>query len=179
MKLMNITTDKQFASTIAFIAKGTEAVANSIHLAGLYALQQANVHGNVGFGVRLIEALGGKHDVKRVEKWLCHFGKFGMKEGLLVFRKRKDINETNLDAWNEKSANCPYWTLTPVEHHKFSVDYLTMLKGLLNKHRKAEALREEGKEAEEHNTGVLIEVEKLLAKFAPAEQPVNPAIATI
>src|SRR3970040_1648572 len=113
--------EKGFNKALATIKKQGDELAQAIHDAGLFAVSQANEHGNTGFGVRLMEALGRKHDAKRVEKWLCTFGKFGIKDGELVYRKRKDINAENLDSTLQKASDTPYWELTKQEHHKFSV----------------------------------------------------------
>ena len=80
MEKTTIGTEKTFNSNIATIKKGSEALAQAIHAAGMFALAQANEHGNIGFAVRLVEAMGKKHDAQRVVKWLCHFGKFDVKK---------------------------------------------------------------------------------------------------
>lgn len=162
--------EKSFNAALKNIHKSGESLAQSIHEAGLFAIAQANEHGNTGFGVRLMDAIGKKHDAKRVEKWLCTFGKFGIKDGVLVFRKRKDIGPENLEATLEKANAMPYWELTKQEHHKFHVNYLTILQGMLKKHEKAEALRTEGKEADEENIAILDEVKVLIARYQQAAQ---------
>lgn len=152
---MSIINEKDFNKSLVSIKKQGESLATEVHNAGMFALLQANTHGNTGFGVRLIEALGKKHDAKRVEKWLMHFGKFGIKDGLLCYRKRKDITAENFDATMQKAEATPYWELTAQEHAVFKVDYLAQLKSLLAKHEKAVQLRSEGKDAEEKNEGLL------------------------
>lgn len=162
---MSIVTEKSFNSALTIIKKSGESLAQAIHEAGCFAINQANIHGNIGFGVRLMEAIGRKHDAKRVEKWLCTFGKFGMKAGELVYRKRKDIHEENYAAALEKANSTPYWELTQQEHCVFTVDYLAGIKSLVAKHDKAESLRGEGKEADEKNVAILDEVKAILARY--------------
>lgn len=164
--------EKSFNVTLKTIAAMGEKLADNIHAAGMYAIKQVNEHGNDGFAQRLIDAMGKKQDVKRVEKWLCTFGKFKMKGTKLVYLARKDINETNLDIWLEKADATPFWELTEQEHHKFSVDYLMILKQAIKKHEKAEALTVEGKEVEEKNIGLLADIQALLAKHE-----MQPAVA--
>lgn len=157
--------EKTFNVTLKAINANGEKLADAIHNAGLFAISQANEHGNTGFGVRLMDAIGKKLDAKRVEKWLCTFGKFGIKEGVLIYRKRKDIGPENLEAVLQKADQTPYWELSKQEHHKFSVNYLSELLGMLKKHEKAEKLRTEGKEASEDNVAILDEVKALIAKY--------------
>lgn len=161
-------TEKSFNVVLKAIAQGGEKLATMIHNAGLFALAQANEHGNTGFGERLITAMGKKHDVKRVEKWLCHFGKFGMKSGKLVYRARRDILPENLEAWQAKAAACPYWELTEQEHHKFTFDALSMLQGILNRHAKAVEKKNAGDEVSIANEAALADVSAILNKYAAA-----------
>lgn len=172
---MLINNEKQFANEVKKISNMGEKLAESIHEAGLFALQQVNTHGNDGFAVRLIEALGKKHDKVRVMKWLCTFGKLGTKDGILVYRKRKDIDAENLDAWLEKANSIPYWELTPQAEFHFKVDYLSILKGALAKHKKAVALADEGKQVEEGNVGLIAEIEAIVVKYTPKVEPVITA----
>ena len=44
-------TEKSFNSNIAAIKKGAEAMAMAIHNAGLFAIAQANEHGNIGYAI--------------------------------------------------------------------------------------------------------------------------------
>jgi hypothetical protein len=162
--------EKSFNQAINTIKTGSEALATAIHNAGIFAIAQANEHGNIGFGTRLIEAMGRKHDVKRVEKWLCTFGKFGMKAGVLVYRNRKDIKAETLQAFIDKAEVIPYWELTEQEHHVFSVDYLSALYSLFNKSKKAEELRLEGKEVDEKNVAILEEIKTLLLRHELSAQ---------
>ena len=160
-------TDKTFNSTLKAISKSGEALASMIHEAGMYALEQVNTHGNDGFAVRLIDAMGKKHDVKRVEKWLCHFGKLGIKKGVLCYRNNSKIKPETYEAVMEEADNTPYWELSPQEHHKFTVDYLGMLQGLLKRHETAKQKEAEGIEVEERNLGILDEVAKILKAHQP------------
>jgi hypothetical protein len=166
---------KDFNKAIESIKNNAEKLAATIHEAGMFAIAQANEHGNTGFGVRLIEALGKKHNAKSVAKWLQTFGKFGVKKGELVYKARKDINATNLEAWLVKANATPYWELTPDTITIVKYDYLTMLKGIVAKHKKASELESEGKTVVENNVAVIAEVEALLAKFQA--KPELPAVA--
>lgn len=175
-KAMTISPEKQkaFNSSLATIKASGEKLAAAVHAAGLIALQQANEHGNDGFGVRLMEALGKKHDAKRVEKWLCHFGKFGMKAGKLVYRARRDIAPENLDAWAKKADECPYWELTVQEHHKFVFDGIGMLSAIVNRHAKAKEHEAAGDAVEIRNEGILAEVQGIINKYALAASQQKP-----
>jgi hypothetical protein len=170
-----INNDKSFNTAIAGIRKNSESLAELVHSAGLFAIKQANEHGNTGFGERLIEALGRKHDAKRVEKWLCYFGKFGMKAGKLVYRARKDIGPENLDAWLEKASATPYYDLTAQEHHGFTFDGLAGLKSILKRHATAIEKAQAGEEVTMKNEGVLAEVQALLAKYDKTAAPTAAA----
>lgn len=154
-------------------------LSDNIHLAGLYALLQANLHGNIGFGTRLLEAIGARHDCQRVANWLVAFGKFGIKDKALVYRNRKDIKPESIDAFFEKAANCPYWQLTPPKALKETYDYLTMLKSIIAKHDKKGEQEQKGKTISEVNTHVLDEVKSLLDRLNKAttatEQQANVA----
>lgn len=164
--------EKSFNSTIKNISKNSEALAQDIHNAACFALAQANEHGNIGFGTRLLEAMGKKHDVKRVEKWLCHFGKFGMKKGELVYRARRDILPENLEAQQAKAEALPYWELTEQEHHKFVCDGLGLLRAAMNKYANAQGRIKAGiKDVEIKNEAVFAEVQALLDKFTPKPAP--------
>lgn len=171
--------EKQFNATIKAIKTNSDTLAQAIHTAGLFAIAQANEHGNVGFGVRLIEAMGKKHDSQRVCTWLCRFGKFGVSKGVLVYRKRKDIDGTNLESWLAKAEATPYWELTPQKALVEKVDYLSMLHSIINKHKAMEKKQAEGKEVVENNVGILAEVEKLLAKFSPSEVKQEQQLITL
>ena len=172
-----VITEKGFNGALKAIRASGDRLAATIHAAGLFALAQVNEHGNTGFGERLMDALGRKHDAKRVEKWLCHFGKFGMKSGKLVYRNRKDINAENMDATMQKAEATPYWELTQQEHHKFSVDYLTMLNVFESKHNRAVALRESGEEAIENNVAILDDIAALIQKYKTPVAIPAPAAA--
>ena len=161
-------TEKSFNSTLKAISKNGEALAQDIHDAACFALRQANEHGNVGFGTRLVEAMGKKHDVKRVEKWLCHFGKFGMKKGELVYRARRDILPENLEAQQDKAEAMPYWELTEQEHHKFTFDGVAMLHSIMNRYANAQGRLNAGiKDVEIKNESVVADIQAILDKYAP------------
>lgn len=171
-------TEKGFNATIKVITTGGDKLATMIHSAGLFALAQVNEHGNSGFGVRLIEAMGKKHDVKRVEKWLCHFGKFGIKAGVLIYRARRNILPENIDAWAEKANATPYWELTEQEHHKFSFDTLAMLQSILNRHTKALEKKGAGEEVSIANEAALADVTAILNKYIKPAQTMPAPLAT-
>lgn len=162
--MSNIKNEKSFNAALKAISKSGEALASYIHNAGLFAIEQVNEHGNDGFGVRLIEALGRKHDAKRVEKWLCHFGKFGMKQGKLVYRKRHDIQPENLTAILEQAEATPYWELTAQEHHVFKFNAVSMLQSILARYKTAQEKADAGEEVSIEGADLLASVEKLLAE---------------
>jgi hypothetical protein len=171
--MATINNDKSFNAAIAGIKKNGEALASLVHATGLFALSQANLHGNTGFGERLMEALGKKHDAKRVEKWLCHFGKFGMKQGKLVYRARKDIGPENQDAMLAEAEATPYWELTEQAHHGFTFDGIASLKAIITRHETAVKKANAGEEVTMKNEGILAEVQALLAKFDKTPAPVQ------
>lgn len=163
--------EKTFNAALKTITGTGEKLASSIHDAGCFAIAQANEHGNIGFAVRLRDAMGKKHDAQRVVTWLCHFGKIGVKDGMLVYRKRKDIQPENMDAWLVKAEATPYWEFTKQKQLIEKIDYLAMLKSISTKHKNAQIKLDEGGQVVESNVGVLIEVEKLLAKLTAKAAP--------
>ena len=160
-------TEKSFNSNLALIKKGSEVLAQAIHAAALFALAQANEHGNIGFATRLIEAMGRKHDVKRVEKWFCHFGKFGMKASTLIYRNRRDIAPENMDAWLNKADETPYYDLNEQEHNKATWNGLSLLSSIITRYETVKAKQEQGQEVTIKNAQVMAEVQAILAKYAP------------
>ena len=135
--------DKQFTSTLKIIKDGSDKLADSIHSAGVFAIAQANLHGNDGFAVRLVEAMGQKHDAKRVVIWLTKYGKLGVKHGVIASRKRKDITPENAQSFIDKAEETPYWILTTQAQLKMTIDYLALLQGLVKRHGTAEEKRKE------------------------------------
>lgn len=162
---------KKFNKDITVIKGAAEGLAAAIHSAGLVAIAQVNEHGNTGFGTRLMEAMGKKHNRQRVVNWLVKFGKFGVKNNALVFRNRKDITPQNMGAMLEKAANLPYWELTPEQKLVERVDYLSLLHSMLNKHKGMEAKEAAGKQVEERNIGLLPELQALFDKFSKPAAP--------
>lgn len=173
--------DKQFNTTIKAIKGNSEALAQAIHEAGVFAIAQANLHGNDGFAVRLIEAMGKKHDAQRVATWLMKFGKLGIKKGVIVFRKRLDITPENAQSFVDKAEATPYWELTSQPQLKTTIDYLALLHGLVKRHETAEASRKEGKDVTELHPEVLDEVRAMLKKLVAqgTEQPSNNAVVSM
>jgi len=163
------------ATKLQIIRVALSQVADEIHEYGMFALQQANEHNNITYGKMLIEALGKKADVKRVEKWLLAFGKFGMKGNELVFRDRKDIQAEKIDAMLEKANAMPWYDYSDVEHATFKVDVLSILKGALAKEKKAAQLQAEGKEVEVKHANLFADIAALVAKM---ETPAQPPVAT-
>lgn len=169
--------EKGFNAALKRIKTNADTLAQAIHEAGLFAIAQVNEHGNDGFGARLVEAMGKKHDAQRVVTWLCHFGKFGVKNNKLVYRARKDITPDKLDSFLKNAEVTPYWELTRQPDLKFKVDYLSMLTSILKRHEKAEELRDEGKEVDESNVAVLDEVKAIIAKYQEAAKKATAAPA--
>lgn len=164
--------DKRFNKNLKAISTSAESLAKLIHESAMYALSQVNIHGNDGFAVRLVEAMGRKHDVERVEKWFCYYGKLGMKAGKLVFRKNKKIQPETIDAIMAEAAATPYWELNPQRHNVQSIDYLSLLAGIIKRRATISQKNSENDDAhqiEEHNVGVLDEI----AKIIKAHQPVQ------
>jgi hypothetical protein len=161
--------DKQFNNTIKNIKKGSEELAQAIHEAGVFAIAQANLHGNDGFAQRLIEAMGKKHDTQRVATWLMKFGKLGIKQGVMVFRKRVDITPENAQVFIDNAEATPYWELTPQPQLKMTVDYLALLQGIVKRHTTAEESRKEGKEVTELHPEVLYSIKELLKKIGTTD----------
>jgi hypothetical protein len=165
MSKIELSVNKENSTTkLQIIRIAVAQVANEIHEYGLFALQQANEHNNITYGKLLIDALGKKADVKRVEKWLFAFGKFGMKGTELVFRDRKDIKPETIDAVMAKASSTPWYDYSEVEHASFKVDYLAILKSAMAKHKKAAQLQAEGKEVEIKHEGLFAEIAALIAK---------------
>jgi hypothetical protein len=164
--------DKQFNTTIKAIKGKSDDLAQAIHEAGVFAIAQANIHGNNGFAQRLVEAMGKKHDAQRVVTWLIKFGKLGVRKGEIVFRKRQDITPENAQSFVDKAEALPYWELTKQAQLKMTIDYLALLHGLVKRHETAETSRKEGKEVTELHPEVLQQVKELLKKIGntPKEQ---------
>lgn len=159
--------DKQFKAALGRIVKNSNLLADDIHVAGIYALKQANEHGQTSAGLSLMEAMGKKHDKARVQKWLIHFGKFGIKDGLMVYRKRKDINPENLEAWIEKANALPYWELTKQATAEVTLDYYQLIKGIFNKQKNVPEMVKDGKTVTEINEGLLAALKDTFEKFQP------------
>ena len=166
--MSKIENEKSFNGILKAIAKSGEALAVYIHEAGLFALVQVNEHGNDGFAVRLIEAMGKKHDAKRVEKWLCHFGKLGMKADKLVYRARRDINPETIDAVLRDANDTPYWELTEQEHHAFKFNGLSMLESIVRRYNTAQEKANAGEEVVIEHDDVLAEVQAVIKKHQDA-----------
>ena len=154
-----------FRVLLTTITKEADEMANNIHAAGMYALKQVNCDGNYNFASLLIDALGKKHDKKRVIAWLTFYGKLSnTKDKGLVYRKRKDIVSENVEAWLTRADKTPYWEHTPQEEGSFSVDYLSMLISIFNKHNRAEELKGTGKAVKETHIGVLEEIKAIIKR---------------
>lgn len=173
--------EKQFNTTIKAIKSNAESLAQSIHDAGVFAIAQANIHGNDGFAVRLMEAMGKKHDAQRVATWLMKFGKLGVKKGIMVYRKRLDITPENAQSFIDQADTTPYWELTIQPQLKMTIDYLALLHGLVKRHETAETSRKEGKEVTELHPEVLAEVKAMLKKLGTqGSEPVsNQAVVSM
>jgi len=171
MTTLNVTTQNS-ATKLQVIRVALSSVADEIHEYGLFALQQANEYGNVTYGNLLIDALGKKGDVARIEKWLMHFGKFKMKGNKLVYLARKDINAETIDNMLVKADETPWYDFTEVTHAKFSVDFLTLLKSAIKKGQKAEELQAEGKEVDVKHAELLADIKAMVERMeAPAATP--------
>lgn len=166
--------EKSFNISLKLIKGAGDKFAQSVHEAGVFALHQANIHNNNGFAVRLLEAVGRKHDAKRIEKWLCHFGKLGMKNNVIVYRNRKDITAATVDAFLTNAEATPYWELTVQEHHKMTFDTLSALKSIVARYQVVKKAEEEGKPVEIKHEAEFAAVQALLDKLIkPAPAPVT------
>lgn len=156
---------KTFEKNLKTIAAKSDELAQLIHETGLAAIALVNSSGDTAWGVRLVDALGRKHDKARVVAWLVRFGKFAWnKDKGLIFRKRKDINPATLESFLQQANELPYWDLTPQPQPKVTFDYLSMIESIINKSKKA-AEGEEGKVFEEKNTAVLADLKTLFTKY--------------
>lgn len=163
-------TQADFEKKLKSISGYAESLANEIHAAGVYCLFQANVHNNVDAGQRLIEAIGKKQDKQRVGRWLVFFGKFTVKNDLLVYKKRKDITEANAEGWVKRANEMPYWELTAQPKLLVTFDYLAMIQSIINRASKVTELEEEGKQVTEKNKDVLKELNKIMVAYAPKDK---------
>jgi hypothetical protein len=167
--MFNIT-EKSYNQNLKVIEATGEKFAQAVHLAGLFALYQVNIHGNATFATRLMEKVGRKHDAKRIEKWLCHFGKLGMKNGLLIYKARKDINPENVDAILKEAQDIPFWDLTVQEHHKEVADIITLLQQIPKRIAKLQQKEEQGAEVEIRNLSALNDVNSLIEKLTKKQE---------
>ena len=168
MKDNHINDDKSFNRALVTIRGQSEKLAILIHATALFAIAQVNEHGNDGFAVRLVDAMGKKNRAEAVKAWLVHFGKLKVSKGVLSYSKRKDINATNLDKWLEKADATPYWKLTPEPKLRETKNYLTALNNLLKYHDKtANEKREAGIEVTELNTPLIDHIRKLVEAATP------------
>lgn len=147
---------KQFSSLLVKIAKDSDSLADMIHQAGLYAIAQANTHSNLSPAIKLVEALGRKHDKQRVVTWLCNFSVIRVSKGALV--KGKKIPD--IDA-SEQADAMPYWELTPQPKLINKIDYKALLMGILKRHDNAQ----DNETVQEFNTELLEGVRTLLSNI--------------
>src|SRR5688500_2767950 len=169
VKGVTISADKVFDATVKRISKKAEDVSQDLHSAGLYCINQANQFNSADKAQRLIEAIGNKQDIRRVARWMQTFGKIGVKNNLLVFKKRKDITPANADGWLKKADATPYWELTPQPKLEVTFDYLAMLNSILNRAANKPKLEEEGKTVHEKNVAVLEEIKGIILAHTPKE----------
>lgn len=167
--------EKGFNGALKAIKGQSEKLAETIHEAGLFAIAQANEHGNDGFAVRLIEAMGKKHAAQAVVNWLCAYGKLGVKKGVICYRARKDIVPENIDAWLTKANEHPYWEKLEKKELVYSVDILAGLESLLNRYSRAKTLEAEGKEVNIGHAGLVNIIAKLVADNKTIAKPAVPA----
>lgn len=167
---IKVIADKDFAPLLKQISGKSNDLALDIHTAGLFCIQQANLHNNAGFAQQLIEAIGDKQDIRRVARWMQFYGKIAVKNNLLVFKKRKDITPANAEGWLKKANEIPYWVHTPQPQLEVTYDYLAMINSIVNKAINKGKLEEEGKTVTEKNVDVLDALNKILIAHAPAEE---------
>ena len=165
INIMTKINEKQFNTALKAIKANSETLAQSIHEAGIFSLVQVNTHGNWDFGKRLIEAMGKAHRAESVKQWLRFYGKFGVKDGILVYRKRTDIKPENLDAWIAKAEACPFWEFAPEQKTKESIDLITRLESIVKFLDAIPTKEAKGIHVTVHNIGVLDDIKATLAKF--------------
>ena len=168
--MFNIT-EKSYNQNLNIIKVTGEKFAQSVHEAGLFALYQVNIHGNATFATRLMEAVGRKHDAKRIEKWLCYFGKLGMKKNVLIYKARKDITPENVDAKLKEAEEIPFWDLTVQEHHKEVADIITLLQHIPKRIAALQQKEIAGADVEIRNLSALNEVNSLIEKLTKKAEP--------
>lgn len=168
--------EKSFNGALKAIKGQSEKLAETIHEAGLFAISQANEHGNDGFAVRLVEAMGKKHAAQAVVTWLCTYGKLGVKKGVLVYRARKDIVPENLDAWLVKATEHPYWEKLEKKELAFSVDLLAGLENLLNRYSQAKTKEAEGKEVNIAHAEMVNAIVKMVADNKAMVKPASEVV---
>lgn len=165
---VSITTEKEFTKALNVLATQADSFADSIHKAGLYVIEQVNKYDNPNPAQRLIDAMGKKHDKKRVQQWLVFFGKLTVKEGLMVFKKRKDIAPENVEAWSFRAAETPYWELNKQAGLKVTFDYLSLVNSIIKMHdEKVQKLIKAGKTVTENNVELLDRLKKLVKGYTP------------
>lgn len=146
----------EYKTLLIRITKNADSLADDIHKAGMYALQQANEYNNMAAGIDLLQAVGHKHSAERVKAWLVMFGKFKIKNGELLSSSKKQLSED----WRDLADNTPYWKLNKEGAPKpVVIDYMKAVESLLNR---AEKLADNEKEFSEVN---LEFKEKLQALF--------------
>lgn len=174
---MNTINEASFNKILVSIRGDSDKLAQMIHEAGLFALSQAFLHSNNGAADRLVTAMGKKHDAQRVVNWLCFYGKLTVKNGVVVYRNRKDIVAETFEAFMEKAENDPYWTHTAQKALVFRVDYISMLKSMIAKHKTALEKSAAGEEVIEDNVAVIAEVEALLARMTTKPGVIDTTVA--
>ena len=157
-------TEKTLAKALHNIVTCGDSLADQIHAVGIYAIDQANLHGNINVANRLLEAMGTKHDKARVITWLVEFGSFSYnKEKGLTYRNRKDVSPETAQGFVDAAQESPYWVFTKQIEPKFEVHILARLKTLIDLPKKTRAKAEEsGKDADIHDEGLIT---KLLAVY--------------
>jgi hypothetical protein len=149
-------TTKTFDSTLVKINKHSDDLAEMIHDAGLYVIDQANTHRNIDPALRFVEALGRKHDKQRVVTWLTRFSILRIKKGSLIAGK----NVVAKTEWLEEANSLPYWELTPQPTLKGKLDILASLKGVLNRYESAKS--DSSKEWKFYNEDLLKDIQAMI-----------------
>ena len=167
--VLNVTTEKQFKKSLANIVTCGDSLARHITDSGLFAIAQANLHGNVTAGIMLLEAMGKKHDKARVIIWLVNFGKFAYsKDKGLTYRNRKDILPENVDSWIIGASETPYYEFSKQAEPEFKVDVYKALASLIARPAKVEkAADEKGKEFTLLHGDMIGALQEVLAQFTP------------
>lgn len=139
---MNLITDKQAKSNIVSIKANGVKMDALIHETGVFAVAQANLHGNTTVMNQLVGALNKSARKEALVTWFRDHAKVAqLKTGLLEYRKDRklyntvpmqDKAEVTIEQAIENANNIPFWAYTKEAKPVSSYDVLSRLESLLN-----------------------------------------------